>query len=97
MKELRVIQVGHTAYLYGLSLKGMGVEHYSDLCGKKVSVPPVGSTTYYMALAVAKSYGCTEKNSTIIPMSPGEQADALKDGTIDVACICQWMMRKQKN
>ena len=85
MKELRVIQVGHTAYLYRLSLKGMGVEHYSDLCGKKVSVPPVGSTTYYMALAVAKSYGCTEKNSTIIPMSPGEQADALKDGTIDVA------------
>ena len=85
MQDLRVIQVRHTAYLYGLSLEGRGVENYSDMIGKKVSVPPVGSTTYYMALAVAESYGCTEENSTIIPMSSSEQADALKDGTIDVA------------
>ena len=85
LKDLRAIQIGHTAYLYGLSLEGRGVESYWDMVGKKISVPPVGSTTYYMALAVAESYGCTEENSTIIPMSSSEQADALKDGTIDVA------------
>lgn len=85
MKGLRAIQVGHTAYLYGLTLEESGIRTYGDMVGKRISVPPVGSTTYYMALAVAEIYGCNEDNSKFIPMSSSEQADALKDGTIDVA------------
>lgn len=85
LSGLRGIQMGHTAYLYGLTLKESGIHDYSQMVGKRISVPPVGSTTYYMALAVAEVYGCNESNSKFIPMSSSEQADALKDGTIDVA------------
>ncbi|MDD3253235.1 MAG: TAXI family TRAP transporter solute-binding subunit [Lachnospiraceae bacterium] len=82
---LRAILVGHTAYLYGLSLADSGIATYEDMVGKRISVPPVGSTTYYMALAIINAYGGNEANSKIIPMSSSEQADALKDGTVDVA------------
>lgn len=85
LKNLRAIQVGHKAYLYGLTVSGTGVERYEDMAGKTVSVPPIGSTTYYMALAVAEAYGCNSDNTNMIPMTSSEQAEALKDGTIDVA------------
>ena len=38
-----------------------------------------------MALAVAEAYGCNSDNTNMIPMTSSEQAEALKDGTIDVA------------
>ena len=50
LKNLRAIQVGHKAYLYGLTVSGTGVERYEDMAGKTVSVPPIGSTTYYICL-----------------------------------------------
>lgn len=85
LDNIRILQVGHIAYLYGLTLKGSGVEDYTSMAGKRVSVPPVGSTTYYMALAVLEAYGCNEQNTTILPLSSSEQADALRDGALDVA------------
>lgn len=85
LSNLRAIEVGHKAYLYGLTVKGTGISDYGDMVGKRVSVPPVGSTTYYMAMAVLSAYGGDEENTKVIPMAAGEQAEALKDGTIDVA------------
>lgn len=85
LTKLRAIMVGHKAYLYGLTVQGTGITSYGDMVGKRVSVPPVGSTTYYMAMAVLRAYGGGETNTTLIPMAAGEQAEALKDGTIDAA------------
>lgn len=85
LKNLRALIVGHKAYLYGLTVSGTGIGRYEDMVGKTISVPPIGSTTYYMAMAVAEAYGCNADNTNLIPMTPGEQAEALKDGTIDAA------------
>lgn len=83
--DVRVLQMGHRAYLYALTLAGTGITDFSRLVGKTVSVPPTGSTTYYMALAVLEAYGCNETNSKIVPLASSEQAEALSDGAIDCA------------
>lgn len=85
LENLRVVQVGHVAYLYGVSLKNSKVTSFENMKGNKISIPPVGSTTYYQALAVLNLFGCDESNTQIIPLSASEQSDALRDGLIDVA------------
>lgn len=85
IQNARVLQVGHTAYLYALTVEGTGITDLSQLKGKTVSVPPTGSSTYYMALAVLDAYGCNESNSKIIPLASSEQSEALNDGAIDCA------------
>lgn len=87
LNNLAALQMGHTAYLYAISLQDSNIDSFDDMVGKTVAVPPVGSSTYYMALAIMEAYGCTEDNSRIIPMSSSEQADAIKDKAIDVAFV----------
>lgn len=85
IENARVLQVGHTAYLYALTVESTGITDLRQLKGRTVSVPPAGSSTYYMALAVLEAYGCNESNSKIIPLASSEQSEALNDGAIDCA------------
>ncbi len=85
IQNARVLQMGHKAYLYALTLEGTGITDLAQLPGRTISVPPTGSTTYYMALAVLEAYGCNGENSKIIPLASSEQSEALADGAIDCA------------
>lgn len=83
--NVQVLQIGHKAYLYGITMGKSDITSFGQLLGKKIAVPPIGSTTYYMALAVLEAYAINETNSSIISLSSSEQAEALKDEAIDAA------------
>lgn len=85
--NIEVLQIGHIAYLYALVLEKSKIENFEQAIGLKIGVPPVGSSTYYMALAILEAYGCNEENTKIYSLSASEQADALKDGDIDIAFV----------
>lgn len=85
--NIEVLQIGHTAYLYALTMSKNNISSFKQVKGLNVGVPPIGSSTYYMALAILNAYGCSEDNTNIIPMAASEQSDALKDGNIDVAFV----------
>lgn len=85
--NIEVLQIGHKAYLYALTMEKNGIKTFKNIEGLNIGVPPIGSSTYYMALAILEAYGYKEKNINIIPLSSQEQSEALKDGEIDVAFI----------
>lgn len=85
--NIEVLQIGHIAYLYALTMSKSNIESFDQIKGLNVGVPPIGSSTYYMALAILNAYDCNQENTNIIPMSSSEQSDALKDGNIDVAFV----------
>ena len=85
--NIDVLQIGHIAYLYAITMENREINSFKEIKGLKIGVPPIGSSTYYMALAILNEYGCNEENSKIIPLSSSEQSEALKDGDIDVAFV----------
>lgn len=85
--NIEVLQIGHVAYLYALTMSKDGISSFNQVKGLNIGVPPIGSSTYYMALAILDAYGCNKENTNIIPMSASEQSDALKDGNIDIAFV----------
>jgi|GEM_PF-983683 len=88
MSNVRLIQIGHQMFLHCITMQGSGIETYSDLKGKKISLPDVGNTAYYWALGVLEGYGLTDKDYTGYPMAYGEAGDALKDGSLDAIFVC---------
>ena len=85
--NIEVLQIGHKAYLYALTMEKKEIKSFKNIEGLNIGVPPIGSSTYYMALAILEAYGYKEKNINIIPLSSQEQSEALKDGEIDIAFI----------
>lgn len=87
LENLRMVQAGHNLTLYFVSLKESGIDNLGDIKGKKIGLPTVGNTAYFQALAILEEYGITLDDVKSTPMVYAEQADALKDGTIDVAIV----------
>lgn len=87
LDNIEVLQIGHIAYLYALVMEKSGITSFSQIKGMTIAVPPIGSSTYYMALAILNAYGCNNENNKIIPLSSSEQSEALKDGDIDVGFV----------
>ncbi len=83
LKNISFIYGGHQLYLYFVALEGSGIKTMADLAGKKISLPPTGTTGYYQALAVLEAYGLTpDKNVSAVPMNYTDASDALKDSAL---------------
>jgi TRAP transporter TAXI family solute receptor len=67
-----------------VALKSSGIQSLQDLKGKKVSVGSPGSGTEYKSNLVLHSVGVPYKSFSVKRLSFVENANALKDGTIDV-------------
>ena len=87
IKNVALLQAGHTLILYCITKAGSGIESIADLKGKKISVPTIGNTAYFQAVAILEQYGITQKDLQAVPMLYAEAADALKDGSLDAIFI----------
>ena len=65
---------------------GSGIEKPADLKGKKIAVP-IGSTAHFSLMGALKMYGLTEKDVTVMGMSPSEIAAAWAQNAIDAAFV----------
>jgi TRAP transporter TAXI family solute receptor len=66
-----------------VTLKGSGIKGVADLKGKTVSIGAPGSGTAYMAELVLKALGISLDSFKVRRLSFNENANALRDGTID--------------
>ena len=86
--NVRFVYGGHQLYLYFLTLEESDVKSIADLAGKRMSIPPVGTTGYYQAIAVLKAHGIDpDKDLTAVPMNFTDASDALKDGGVSAITI----------
>ena len=69
-----------------VSRNGAGIEKGADLKGKKIAVP-IGSTAHFSLMGALKMYGLTEKDVTVLGMSPPEIAAAWARDAIDAAFV----------
>jgi TRAP transporter TAXI family solute receptor len=67
-----------------VALKGSGIKTIYDIKGKRVSVGAPGSGTEFKTNLVFKALGISYKDFKVHRLSFTENANALKDGTIDV-------------
>ena len=65
---------------------GAGIDKPADLKGKRIAVP-IGSTAHFSLMGALKMYGLTEKEVTVLGMSPAEIAAAWAQNAIDAAFV----------
>ena len=65
---------------------GAGIEKPADLKGKRIAVP-IGSTAHFSLMGALKMYNMTEKDVTVVGMSPAEIAAAWAQNAIDAAFV----------
>ena len=65
---------------------GAGIDKPADLKGKRIAVP-IGSTAHFSLMGALKMYGLTEKDVTVLGMSPAEIAAAWAQNAIDAAFV----------
>ncbi len=65
---------------------GAGIDKPADLKGKRIAVP-IGSTAHFSLMGALKMYGMTEKDVTVVGMSPAEIAAAWAQNAIDAAFV----------
>jgi taurine transport system substrate-binding protein len=65
---------------------GAGVDKPADLKGKRIAVP-IGSTAHFSLMGALKMYNLTEKDVTVVGMSPAEIAAAWTQNAIDAAFV----------
>jgi taurine transport system substrate-binding protein len=65
---------------------GSGVDKPADLKGKRIAVP-IGSTAHFSLMGALKMYNLTERDVTVVGMSPAEIAAAWAQNAIDAAFV----------
>jgi TRAP transporter TAXI family solute receptor len=85
--NLRSVMAGHTSPMHFMVRSSSGIKSLADLKGKRVALSAPGSTAVFMAESALEAYGLPKKDYKPILLSYAEQADALRDGVIDMACI----------
>ena len=70
-----------------VTLEGSGINSIADLRGKRVAVGAAGSGVEGNVRQILKAYGLTYDDINPQFLSFAEGATALKDGTVDVACL----------
>ena len=70
-----------------VTLEGSGINSIADLKGKRVAVGAAGSGVEGNVRQILKVYGLTYDDISAQFLSFAEGATALKDGTVDVACL----------
>ncbi len=71
-----------------VALKKLGLKSIYDVKGKRVSIGSPGSGTAYMTNLVLGALGIPMNSFKVYRLSFNENANALKDGTIDVGVWC---------
>jgi uncharacterized protein len=85
--NLRSVMAGHTSPMHFMVRTDSGIKSLADLKGKRVALSAPGSTAKFMAESALEAYGLTSKDYKPMLLSYAEQADALRDKAIDMACI----------
>ena len=65
---------------------GANIDKPADLKGKRIAVP-IGSTAHFSLMGALKMYNLTEKEVTVVGMSPAEIAAAWAQNAIDAAFV----------
>ncbi len=71
-----------------VALKKLGLKSIYDVKGKRVSIGSPGSGTAYMTNLVLGALGIPTNSFKVYRLSFNENANALKDGTIDIGVWC---------
>lgn len=87
INNVALLQAGHTLILYCITKANSGIKSIADLKGKKISVPTIGNTAYFQAIAILEQYGIKDGDLQAVPMLYAEAADALKDDSLDAIFI----------
>jgi TRAP transporter TAXI family solute receptor len=85
--NIRGVMAGHTSTMHFIVRSNSGIKSLADLKGKKVALAAPGSPSAYIAEAALEAYGLTKNDYKPTLLTYSEQADALRDDTIDMACI----------
>ena len=85
--NIRGVMAGHTSTMHFVVRSKSGIKSLADLKGKKVALAAPGSPSAYIAEAALEAYGLAKKDYKPTLLTYAEQADALRDDTIDMACI----------
>lgn len=85
--NLRSVMAGHTSPMHFIVRSNSGIKSLADLKGKRVALSAPGSTAVFMAESAIEAYGFTKNDYKPMLLTYTEQANALRDGTIDMACI----------
>jgi TRAP transporter TAXI family solute receptor len=84
-KNFRIIGDGYLSYSQWVVRAESPIKRIEDFRGKKVAVGAVGSGTLLQSRYVLETgYGITFKDFSPQTLAMGPQADAIRDGTIDV-------------
>ena len=85
-KKMNILGMGimYPNLMQVVTLKKSGITNIEQIKGKKVSIGSPGSGTAYMTSAVLKALGIPEDSFEVRRLSFNENANALRDGTIDV-------------
>jgi len=85
--NLRSVMAGHTSPMHFMVRSNSGIKSFADLKGKRVALSAPGSTAVFMAESTLEAYGLTKQDYKPLLLTYAEQANALRDGAIDMACI----------
>ncbi len=85
--NIRGVMAGHTSTMHFIVRTKSGIKSLADLRGKKVALAAPGSPSAFIAEAALEAYGLTKKDYKPTLLTYAEQANALRDDTIDMACI----------
>jgi TRAP transporter TAXI family solute receptor len=85
--NIRGVMAGHTSTMHFMVRSKSGIKSLADLKGKRVALSAPGSPSMYIAEAALEAYGLTKKDYKPTLLTYSEQANALRDETIDMACI----------
>lgn len=88
-QKIRGMFVMYPNFFHAVALKKLGMKSVADVKGKKVSVGAPGSGTEFMTQLVFEgALGIPYDSFNVFRLSFNENANALKDGTIDVGIWC---------
>ena len=85
--NIRGVMAGHTSTMHFMVRAKSGIKSLADLKGKKVALSAPGSPSMYIAEAALEAYGLPKKDYKPTLLTYSEQASALRDDTIDMACV----------
>ncbi|WP_042351048.1 TAXI family TRAP transporter solute-binding subunit [Bacillus massiliigorillae] len=85
ISQLRALASIYSNYLQIVTTKTSGIHTFADLKGKRINVGQEGSGTRIMAERVLREANLTEKDYQSHTLSFSQSADALRNGSIDVA------------
>ncbi len=85
--EIRALMAGHTSIMHFIVKANSGIKSLADLKGKRVALSAPGSPSAFIAEAALEAYGLPKKDYKPKLLTYAEQADALRDDTIDMGCV----------